>query len=179
MNQRGSIRRECVLCGSPFRTHPFLVKRGQGRFCSVKCGSQRPSKPLVLRTCLSCDKEFLVMQFKIGQEFGRFCSVKCSKSGRYNPKWKGDERTHLQYIKVSGRKTVAHRWIVELAINRLLGSDEVVHHIDQNPKNNEIENLYVFRHQAAHARWHCFIRRHKLDGGLLKSNLPDLCAQVA
>lgn len=36
-----------------------------------------------------------------------------------------------------------HRLVMENYLGRSLGSDEHVHHIDGNPKNNAIENLKV------------------------------------
>jgi hypothetical protein len=47
-----------------------------------------------------------------------------------------------------------HRLVMEKHIGRLLTSDEVVHHIDNSPSNNKIENLMLFPNNAAHKRYH-------------------------
>ena len=46
-----------------------------------------------------------------------------------------------------------HRIVVENHINRLLLPTEVVHHIDENKKNNDISNLQIMT-QTAHSSAH-------------------------
>jgi hypothetical protein len=43
-----------------------------------------------------------------------------------------------------------HRLKVELKIKRLLKSEEVVHHIDSDKTNNNIENLMLFKSNNEH-----------------------------
>lgn len=56
------------------------------------------------------------------------------------------------YTKTFGRHT--HRIVAEKTIGRKLKKGEVVHHIDENKRNNHPLNLMVFPNQAAHAAWH-------------------------
>lgn len=60
------------------------------------------------------------------------------------------------YTKVNGRH--AHRVVAEKMIGRPLRSDEIVHHIDGNKRNNNPGNLKVMT-QSEH------IREHLLRGG--------------
>ncbi len=53
-----------------------------------------------------------------------------------------------------------HRYVVEIAMGRLLKDDEVVHHLDCNRSNNRIENLLVLSN-AMHSKLHSWI-----DGGM-------------
>lgn len=46
-----------------------------------------------------------------------------------------------------------HRIIVENHLNRLLNTNEVIHHLDENKKNNSIENLQVLT-STTHAKLH-------------------------
>lgn len=46
-----------------------------------------------------------------------------------------------------------HRQVVEKFLGRKLRSDELVHHIDENPHNNDISNLQIVT-RAEHARIH-------------------------
>lgn len=56
-------------------------------------------------------------------------------------------------IKVDGVKHDYHRWRMEQELGRKLGRDEVVHHINENPRDNDISNLCVMTN-AEHSRLH-------------------------
>lgn len=43
-----------------------------------------------------------------------------------------------------------HRLVVEKSIGRYLEPDEIVHHIDDNPRNNSLENLRLYSSNAEH-----------------------------
>jgi hypothetical protein len=57
------------------------------------------------------------------------------------------------YISINGKKKAFHRWVVEERDGRSLGSDEIVHHVDRDPLNNDPDNLVVLS-RAEHARLH-------------------------
>lgn len=50
-----------------------------------------------------------------------------------------------------------HRLMMEVVLGRYLGQSEVVHHLDDNPQNNNPENLRLFATNADHLR-------HELTG---------------
>ncbi len=53
----------------------------------------------------------------------------------------------------SGLKYVLqHRLVMEQHLGRYLEPSEVVHHIDENPSNNDISNLQLFGSQSEHIR---------------------------
>jgi DNA-directed RNA polymerase specialized sigma24 family protein len=61
---------------------------------------------------------------------------------------------HL-YCRKDDRQVAVHRLVVEEHLGRPLTSDEVVHHIDHNPLNNDISNLKVMtraEHLVHHLR---------------------------
>ena len=69
-----------------------------------------------------------------------------------------------RYVSRGGRKIALHRLIVEEREGRRLSSNEVVHHVDRNPLNNDPDNLVVLsraEHQRLHTsgakrkRWSC------------------------
>jgi hypothetical protein len=57
------------------------------------------------------------------------------------------------FIQHKGRRRALHRVIVEAREGRRLRSDEVVHHLDWNPVNNDPKNLVILS-RAEHMRLH-------------------------
>lgn len=65
------------------------------------------------------------------------------------------------YEKRNGRHL--HRTVAEQKLGRPLRKGEVVHHIDENKRNNDPDNLIVFSSQREHALHHESIRRKKRE----------------
>ncbi|MCH7549654.1 MAG: HNH endonuclease, partial [Candidatus Krumholzibacteriota bacterium] len=82
---------------------------------------------------------------------------KGSISGEKNPRWKGGRRTRKDgYVLIwtpTGDK-LEHRVVMEQHIGRHLLPAEIVHHKDNNPSNNAIENLEIYASQSEHALHH-------------------------
>lgn len=82
--------------------------------------------------------------------------------GERNGSWKGGRRIDEQgYILVympdhpfaaANGCVREHRLIVEAAIGRYLTESEIVHHRDDDPSNNAIDNLLLYESNAAHIR---------------------------
>lgn len=80
--------------------------------------------------------------------------------GENNPAWKGGRMTDKQgYVLLrmpdhpgadSHGYIREHRWVMEQAIGRFLSSEEVVHHKDNDPQNNDPSNLELFASNADH-----------------------------
>ncbi len=58
----------------------------------------------------------------------------------------------VSYLRIDGR--LAHRVIMERLLGRSLTAQEVVHHDNENPRDNRPENLILLPSQAEHARIH-------------------------
>ncbi len=58
----------------------------------------------------------------------------------------------MTYLKTGTRHT--HKVIAEEKIGRPLNDKEVVHHIDENSKNNSPDNLEILPNQSVHAKIH-------------------------
>lgn len=56
-------------------------------------------------------------------------------------------------IKYQGKKKDYHRHIMELSIGRKLHRNEVVHHIDEDKLNNNLDNLMIMT-RSEHSRMH-------------------------
>ena len=79
-----------------------------------------------------------------------------------NPSWKNGKTTKNGYVQISSKTICAkrkfeHQIVMENFIGRELHENEVVHHIDGNKTNNNINNLALMD-RTAHARLHSIER---------------------
>lgn len=84
--------------------------------------------------------------------------------GASNPNWTGGNYTR-------NRKA---RGIVEEYAQRKLLQDSVVHHHDMNPKNNSLDNLWIFPSQSSHKLYHHSLLRHQNSGSKVDATLLAL-----
>lgn len=73
--------------------------------------------------------------------------------------------------KINGKKVDEHRWIFEKYLGRKLTKKEVVHHIDNDKSNNDINNLMLFPTKKAHTKFHYLQGDLKLNAGENKKKL--------
>ncbi len=66
-----------------------------------------------------------------------------AKRGSNNPHWKGGDPKRYRLVNNGGRVMSEHRLIAERFFGRRLGFNEVVHHMDGDPKNNDPANLLL------------------------------------
>jgi len=117
---------------------------------------------------------------RCGQHFekkwkSRFCSRQCWLKVHNNPERNGavaratvearadrlrGTGTKKSYIKRGGRHE--HRVVAEEVLGRALRPGEVVHHLDENRRNNEPGNLIVLATQRDHAKLHQWMKRSGL-----------------
>jgi len=96
----------------------------------------------------------------LGKNKGRRLDI----TGKKHPNWKGGIRTgRYRFIYVPKHPFAIrnyvpeHRLIMEEKIGRYLSEKEVVHHIDNNPLNNNINNLILFPNFMEHQKFHRLI----------------------
>lgn len=107
--------------------------------------------------CGICKKEFPspTSPSRIGRT--KYCSKDCANlgRGRSTSQKRGDAQRHRglgkTYTKMYGRHE--HRVVMEQKLGRTLSSDEIVHHIDGNKKNNYPDNLEL-TDRSKHAKHH-------------------------
>lgn len=150
----------CLECGEP-------VKRNDCKFCSCSCAlrtrHRNRTRQVHVLVCPQCGGSFEVppKEFNRGR---KFCSHSCAiqfhqpehfitpsarKAGADKRRGTG---TADWYIKRDGRHE--HRTVAEQKIGRALLPGEVVHHRNENKKDNAPDNLDVLPSQAEHARLH-------------------------
>lgn len=159
---------KCDYCGRVFERRPSRMKTKN--YCSKDCLHK---DKYVMLTCETCGKKFERL-LAAGIHKHNFCSRNCAKpylSKKFsdydvmnNPTAMTIERrTKLRnsrldqgagktYAKTFGRHT--HRIVAEQMLGRALRPGEVVHHINENKRDNRPENLMIFANQALHAKWH-------------------------
>jgi hypothetical protein len=144
----------CAHCGHAFmrrRSHYLRnEQRGTPHYCNQSCRSQAlsPRQPRLAWTeveCHQCSVRFAKRDCEIRKNrSGRhYCSVSCHLA---------NEGESKSYRKRDGRHE--HRIVAEQILGRALKPGEVVHHIDENHRNNSPSNLQVLPSQAEHARLH-------------------------
>ncbi len=101
------------------------------------------------KVCLSCGRTFGRDSTKAISDYKekKFCNRKCWEDyrvGENHPNWKGGTKTRPDgYIRDSKTDRYIHRIVMEKHLGRPLLSEEHIHHIDGNPKNNDINNLQI------------------------------------
>lgn len=109
-------------CGKEFETYPSLASRK--KYCSKKC---------MLKYA-----DFSTAQKGRKRVFKNPPSSWFKKIDVVKPDTKGYIRR-----RINGLMTREHRYVVEKHLGRKLLLEEVVHHIDGNKANNNIDNLEV------------------------------------
>ena len=147
----GEARRErrrvanCPICKKSFYPKNQGIGKIQ-RYCSKECSVKARTGIgyKEKKVCKTCGKSFLVHTESQAKK-RKYCSSECfyEKTAGKRKKVSGGK-----YIKIyiRGRGNVwEHRYIMEQELGRRLNSWEQVHHIDNNPENNAIENLMLVK----------------------------------
>jgi hypothetical protein len=130
-------------------------------------------RKIVTRRCDECGKEektrmnVIIVSRNKRNSLIDLCR-KCAASRKYKPKstWKQGKESHLWKngmtksksgirIYISPKKWIyEHRKVMEEYIGRKLNSTEVVHHINLDSFDNNIDNLYLCKDSQHHGKIH-------------------------
>jgi hypothetical protein len=154
--QKTGIFKECLVCRSIFYIQAYLVKSGRKKFCSKDCFY----KGRELKATFQKGHPDLVP----ASSRGHSKETRLKMSGENNHMWKGGISKWGYTGRRDARKLVAH------ILGRKLKIGEVIHHIDENPFNNDPSNLFLFREQGHHTKWHNLLRKYGRKA-ILESNL--------
>lgn len=142
----------CQICKKEFKIYAndYRVKEGKNIYCSKKCSNEASKKGNIVK-CKYCNKKFYSTR-------NDFCSKKCvyeykKKNYIHRPYDEGDYKAiYIEGYNKRGNAKL-HRYIMEQYLGRKLTNNEVVHHIDGNKQNNNINNLKVMT-RGEHSRLH-------------------------
>lgn len=137
--------KQCLKCSNNFRA---ISTASRSKYCK-KCKT---------RICKNCRKKFQIVgsQMSISTQ-GYYCSKKCEKS-RFAMKFK---KNGYWCIKTNSHPRAyecdfyyEHILIMEKKLGRILDTKkEVVHHIDGNKLNNDLDNLEL-KTRSEHSKCH-------------------------
>jgi len=91
---------------------------------------------------------------------------KGKNTGSDNINWKGGFREGKEYLRVTDG-THYHRLIMENKLGRKLFSWEHVHHIDENKRNNDPDNLMIVTN-SEHRKMHASTQKRNNEGKFTK-----------
>jgi hypothetical protein len=135
---------QCVLCATPMYRRPFVLAKGEGKYCSRACRNRaNPSKG----PRRSTDKMRGPNNpaWKGGVTYWR-------KKGNYKPiKYVRCPTEFLPMARKDGY-IMEHRLIMAASIGRCLTRTEVVHHRNHDPHDNRLCNLELFPNNGEHKR---------------------------
>lgn len=152
----------CQQCGKSIYSTPGGNSRPRKRFCSRSCATTArnlsSANPSYKRD-ITGDKNPMFGVKKTGEQNPMF-----GMTGEKCPRWKGGIKSRkdgyiMEYQKDhpsrNGRPgyVLQHRLVMERHLGRFLSDDEVVHHVNENPSDNRIDNLQVMT-QSEHAALH-------------------------
>jgi len=96
------------------------------------------------RECVLCGDRFLVVRSRVRKEV-KYCSNSCYQQHRRNT---GGLMIDSNQGRIKARQVMAE------LIGRDLRTGEVVHHIDGDQNNSDINNLVLFPNHSAHMAFH-------------------------
>lgn len=134
---------KCQKCKKVFYAKPNWLKKGWGKYCSLKCSWKSQLKGKYFN-CEVCKKKVWRMpsKFEHSKSGKVFCNKSCQTlwrnkfySGPLHPFWKGGINIYRKTLIKTKTPIVC----------RACGYDDekvlLVHHIDKNRNNNKEENL--------------------------------------
>lgn len=145
---RTGQKKQCKNCGKEFTAY-----RVDKVFCSNDCQwhyrykyKVKIKKPI---KCKNCGTEFIRRQPN-----HIYCSKECCYQYSSKKYYAKDKFRHKTIKRADGTYVEEHRYVVEQNLDRVLSSNEIVHHIDMNKRHNNEDNLCLCDGFVEHGNCH-------------------------
>lgn len=151
----------CDWCGKMIIRQPSKIKKHN--FCCRSClaafsnKSKNPEGYSALKDFTNISKHMTELNREMNPERMTVSTREKLRQARL------DSGEGVSYRKLYGRHE--HRAAAERMLGRPLTSEEVVHHVDGNKRNNAPDNLMVLPSQSAHAALHKRLHDFFMTGG--------------
>jgi len=159
MECRDAGKREiaiCEQCGIEFEAYTSQARRFCSKSCATTYRNLTDENPSYHRDISGANNPRYGKGLS-GKDNGMY-----GRTRELNPAWNGGRKIrpdgYIMRLAPEGHpaRTAAypyvleHRLVMEEHLGRYLDPEEVVHHIDGDPSNNDIENLQLFANQSDH-----------------------------
>lgn len=144
LNSTTMLQVSCQMCSSSFLIKPNRLRRGWGKYCSRTCRDKSLVRGKFF-PCTTCQKPIWRMPKEIQKSIGKrfFCNKACHAGFKNNLwsfgdehfNWRGGKSVYRQLMLRASKQPVCHD--CSTANQHVL----VVHHLDENRKNNHLDNL--------------------------------------
>lgn len=138
----------------------FVETVNRTTFCSHKCQASFNFKKIIgmpkpgakkgrIVICITCGVSFYVPKYRIDKGNVKYCSRSClakihlSKFSHCRFQSTNLPKHNYKCVMVNGKPIRIHRHIMQQHLGRKLQTWEHVHHINNNPSDNRLENLIV------------------------------------
>lgn len=85
-------------------------------------------------------------------------------SGERNSQWKGGKTPTMHYYRRQSYEVAA------ICLGRPLPQGQIIHHVDENPRNNDPSNLVLFSSPSDHTKFHQLLLRLQRTGQPIDAN---------
>ena len=162
------LKIRCDWCGKEFERLECKIRGKRHLFCSREClwnfsnKTKNPKEYDSLKDFTNIGKTLSELNRRLNPTRMTPETRKKIRNSRLDS---GKGTTYAQYY---GRHE--HRVVAEKILKRPLKPGEVVHHRDENKRNNAPDNIVIFASQSEHAKHHAelnwFIKElEKMEGG--------------
>lgn len=181
--------KECTKCNRLLTLDNFIKDRTKpyGIYSSCKAcyklekGQRSKRVPIKPRACAICKKIFTPRHWQVDVNSGIVCSIECRHKyiSLKRREKTGCKTKHENYIMVRDDITKKfereHIKLIEKSIGRKLKIGEVVHHIDCDKTNNNLNNLCLMdktTHAIAHTSLNALVK-DLIKEGIIFFDKPD------